>query len=154
MNTIYIYLAARDGAPVRYRWRIEFDNRDREILALQSNLQNGRITIRAFLMAAAHHFDPVELEFGDQDIEVMNRPLNELRAAFEALLNNPVAVPVATEAPVPVNTEVAVPVAAEAAIPVTVVAAEAVNPAAIVAVENPPVVPAIIGQGPGRATFE
>jgi hypothetical protein len=89
MNTIYIYLAARDGAPVRYRWRIEFDNRDREILALQSNLQNGRITIRAFLMAAAHHFDPVELEFGDQDIEVMNRPLNEVRAAFEALLDNP-----------------------------------------------------------------
>jgi hypothetical protein len=89
MNTIYIYLAARDGAPVRYRWRIEFDNRDREILALQSNLQNGRITIRAFLMAAAHHFDPVEFEFGDQDIEVMNRPLNEVRAAFEALLDNP-----------------------------------------------------------------
>jgi hypothetical protein len=40
-------------------------------------------------MAAAHHFDPVELEFGDQDIEVMNRPLNEVRAAFEALLDNP-----------------------------------------------------------------
>jgi hypothetical protein len=102
MNTIYIYLAARDGAPLRDRRRKEYVNRDWEILALQSNLQNGRITIRAFLMAAAYHFNPVEFEFGDQDIEVMNRHLNEVRAAFEALLENPVAVPVAAEAPVPV----------------------------------------------------
>jgi hypothetical protein len=84
----------------------------------------------------------------------MNRPLNEVRAVFKALLHDPVSVPVATEAPVSVTTEVAVPVAAEVAIPVTVVAAEAVNPAAVVAVENPPVVPAIIGLGPGTATFE
>jgi hypothetical protein len=53
-------------------------------------------------MAAAHHFDPVEFEFGDQDIEVINRPLNEVRADFEALLEDPVAVLVAAEAPVPV----------------------------------------------------
>jgi hypothetical protein len=34
----------------------------------------------------------------------MNRPLNEVRVAFEALLEDPVAVPVAAEAPVPVAT--------------------------------------------------
>ncbi|EFX67599.1 hypothetical protein DAPPUDRAFT_261375 [Daphnia pulex] len=119
MNKRYIYLAARDGAPVRDRRRIEYVYRDREILALQSNLQNGRITIRAFLMAAAHHFDPLPSQ------SPQKRPSQSPQ-------------------------EVAVPVAAEAAIPVAVVAAEAVNPAAVVAVENPPVVPAIIGRRRGR----
>jgi hypothetical protein len=34
----------------------------------------------------------------------MNRPLNEVRVAFEALLEDPVAVPVTAEAPVLVAT--------------------------------------------------
>ncbi len=46
-------------------------------------------------MAAAHHFEPLEKEYGEVNVEVLNRPQNEIRAVFEALL---VAVAEAQEA--------------------------------------------------------
>ncbi len=90
INAVYTYLAARDGVPVRDRRRMEYVIRDREIRAIQNNFQNGRITIREFLMTAAHHFHPVEDQDVEQDFEVINRPLNEVRLAFEVLLEIPV----------------------------------------------------------------
>lgn len=114
-------------------------------------------------MMAAHHFYPVEdQDFEDLDVEVMNRPLNEVHLAFEVLLEVPAAVPVAAA-------EAANPpavVAAEAANLAAVVAAEVVNlaavvaanpaavvatnPEVVVAVQNPPAVPAIRGRRRGR----
>ncbi|KAK4027857.1 hypothetical protein OUZ56_016998 [Daphnia magna] len=86
------YLALRDGTPVRDRRRREYITRDREIRTLQIDQQNGRITIREFLIAAAFRFKPVEIEFQEQNAEEFNRPLDEVHAAFEALLHNPHAV--------------------------------------------------------------
>ncbi|EFX76706.1 hypothetical protein DAPPUDRAFT_106797 [Daphnia pulex] len=100
--------------------------RDREIRAIHDKFQNGRITIREFLMKAAHHFYPVEdqdfedQDFEDQDVEVMNRPIKEVRLSFEVLLEVPATAPVA---------------AAEAANPPAVVAIEAANLAAVIATE-------------------
>ncbi|KZR98370.1 Uncharacterized protein APZ42_006244, partial [Daphnia magna] len=88
----YSFLALRDGTPVRDRRRQKYVTRDREIRTLQIDLQNGRITIREFLMAAAFHFEPVEIEFREQNAEELNRPFDEARAAFEALLHVPPAV--------------------------------------------------------------
>ncbi|KZS09553.1 Uncharacterized protein APZ42_026210 [Daphnia magna] len=88
----YRYLALRDGTPVRDRRRREYITRDREIRTLQIDQQNGRITIREFLIAAAFRFKPVEIEFQEQNAEEFNRPLDEVHAAFEALLHNPHAV--------------------------------------------------------------
>ncbi len=123
-------------------------------------------------MTAAHYFHPVEDQDVEQDFEVINRPLNEVRLAFEVLLEIPVAAPVA--AAEAANPPIVV-AAAEAANPQEfVAAAEAVNrpavvapnPAAVVAanpaaevaanpelvveVENPPAGPAIRGRRRGR----
>ncbi len=83
---MYTYLAAVDGIAVRNARRRECIKRDREILVLQNNLRDGRITVREFLVAAAHHFEPLEQEYGEVDVEVLNRPQNKILAAFEALL--------------------------------------------------------------------
>jgi hypothetical protein len=117
---VYTYLAAVDGIAVRNAGRREYIQRDREILALQNNLRDGRITIREFLMAAAHHFEPLEQEYGEVDVEVLNRPQNEIRAAFEALL---VAVAEEQEAPhLPAAVAAQVPAAAAAQVPAAVAA--------------------------------
>ncbi|KZS20264.1 Uncharacterized protein APZ42_013103 [Daphnia magna] len=76
----------------------EYITRDREIRTLQIDQQNGRITIREFLIAAGFRFEPVEIEFQEQNGEELNRPLDEVRAAFKALLYVPHAV---INAPVP-----------------------------------------------------
>ncbi|KAK4009323.1 hypothetical protein OUZ56_018440 [Daphnia magna] len=75
----YSFLALRDGTPVRDRRRQKYVTRDREIRTLQIDLQNGRITIREFLMAAAFHFEPVEIEFREQNAEELNRPFDEVQ---------------------------------------------------------------------------
>ncbi len=77
---MYTYLAAVDGIAVRNTRRREYIQGDREILELQNNLRDGRITDREFLMAAGHHFEPLEQEYGEVDVEVLNRPQNEIRA--------------------------------------------------------------------------
>lgn len=69
-----MYLALREVAPVRDRRRQEYVIRDREIRALQIDLQNGRITTREFLMAAAFHLETVEIEFRERNAEELNRP--------------------------------------------------------------------------------
>ncbi|KAI9557179.1 hypothetical protein GHT06_016987 [Daphnia sinensis] len=99
----YRYLALRDGTPVRDRRRQEYTTRDREIRTLQTNLQNGRINIREFLMAAAYRFEPVEVVFPEHNAEELIRPLDEVRAAFEALLHVPQVVVEAPDAGVPAD---------------------------------------------------
>lgn len=53
---------------------------------MRLNQQNGCITIREFLMAAAYQFEPVEVEFQDHNAEELNCSLVKVRVAFEAFL--------------------------------------------------------------------
>ena len=69
--------------------RAQYIARDREIRALQENLQQGRITIREFLMAAAFHFEPAEEVFRIEELAELVLPLDEARAAFQAVLEIP-----------------------------------------------------------------
>jgi hypothetical protein len=69
--------------------RAQYIARDREIRAFQENLQQGRITIREFLMAAAFHFEPAEEVFRIEELAELVLPLDEARAAFQAVLEIP-----------------------------------------------------------------
>ena len=74
-----------DATAARNARRREYIQRDREILALQNNLREDSIMVHEFLMAAAHNFEPLEQEYEEIEVEMVNHPQNEI-SAVEALL--------------------------------------------------------------------
>ncbi len=69
--------------------RAQYIAQDREIRALEENLQQGRITIREFLIAAAFNFEPSEEVFPIEELVELVLLVNEARAVFHAVLEIP-----------------------------------------------------------------
>ena len=74
---------------MRYARRAQYIAQNREIRAFQENLQQGWITIREFLIAAAFHFEPAEEVFPIEELVELVLLVNEPRAAFHAVLEIP-----------------------------------------------------------------